>query len=89
MSMLLFALIMNPLLCLMERNLTGMRVAHRTQKTAIVVYADDATIFVTPPKDKRHQGPPIDIRKGGGCLFEHPQIQSHCSGIVGYILKYA
>jgi hypothetical protein len=49
--MLLFALILNPLLCLLERNLTGIRIGHRTQDTAVVAYADDVTIFVTAPQD--------------------------------------
>jgi hypothetical protein len=51
MSMLLFALILNPLLGLLERNLTGIRIGHRTQKTAVVAYADDVTIVVTAPQD--------------------------------------
>jgi hypothetical protein len=51
MGMLLFALILNPLLCLPERNLTGIIIGHRTQKTAVVAYADDVTIFVTAPED--------------------------------------
>jgi hypothetical protein len=51
MSMLLFALILNPLLCLLERNLTGIRIGHRTHKTVVVAYADDVTIFVTATQD--------------------------------------
>jgi hypothetical protein len=51
MSMLLFALDLNPFLCLLERTLTGIRIGHSTQKTAMVAYADDVTIFVTAPKD--------------------------------------
>jgi hypothetical protein len=65
----------------------GIRIGNRTQKTALVTYADDVTIVVTAPKDKIHQRLPLDIRKGDGCLFEHPQIQNHDSGIVGYILN--
>jgi sRNA-binding carbon storage regulator CsrA len=51
MSRLLSALILNPLLCLLERNLTGIRIGNRIQKTAVVAYADDVTIFVTAPQD--------------------------------------
>jgi hypothetical protein len=72
--MLLFALILNPLLCLSKRNLTGIRVGHSTQKTAVVAYADDVTIFVTVPKDinvirdlqltdERATGASVNIRK--------------------------
>lgn len=51
MSMLLFALVLNPLICLSERQLTGIRTALRITKTAVVAYADDVTIFVTAPVD--------------------------------------
>jgi hypothetical protein len=51
MSMLLFALILKPSLCLLEHNLTGIRIGHRTQKTAVVANAEDVTIFVTEPND--------------------------------------
>ena len=46
-SMLLFALVLSPLLCLLERNLTGIRIRHRTTKTTVVAYAD----YVTVPED--------------------------------------
>jgi hypothetical protein len=44
MSILLFALVLNPLLYLLEQNLTGISFGHRTTKTAVVAYADDVTI---------------------------------------------
>jgi hypothetical protein len=47
MNILLFALVLNPLLYLLEQNLTGIRIGHCTTKTAVVAYADDVTIFVT------------------------------------------
>ena len=40
---------------------------------------------------RRHssnQGPPTDLWKGNGCLFEHPKIQSHGGRLVGYIDKH-
>jgi hypothetical protein len=51
MSMLLFALILNPLLCLLQRYLTGIRIGHIIQKTAVVACADDVMTFVTAPQD--------------------------------------
>jgi len=51
MSMLLFALVLNPLLYLLEQNLKGIRIGHCTTKTAVVAYADDVTKFVTAPED--------------------------------------
>jgi hypothetical protein len=74
MSMILFALVLNPLLSHLERNLTGITIGHSTQKTAVMAYADDVTIFVTAPKDinvirdllltyKRVTGACLNIRK--------------------------
>ena len=51
MSKLLYALVLNPLLYPLERNLTGIRIGHRTTKPTVVAYADDVTIFVTAPED--------------------------------------
>ena len=47
--MLLFILVLNPLIILLERHLTGIRTGHRTTKTAVVAYADDVMILVTVP----------------------------------------
>ena len=52
-SMLLFALVLSPLLYLLEQNLLGIRIGHRTKKTAVVAYADNVTICVTEPEDIR------------------------------------
>jgi len=49
-SMLLFALCLTPLLRLLDRTLTGIRIARGT-RTAAVAYADDITLFVTDPND--------------------------------------
>jgi hypothetical protein len=49
MSMLLFALCLNPLLTLLDQRLTVIRIG-RT-RTAVVTYADDITLFVTTPAD--------------------------------------
>jgi hypothetical protein len=50
-SMLLFALCLNPLLQILEQNLPGIRISRRARKTVVVAYADDITIFVTAPED--------------------------------------
>jgi len=36
MSLILFSLVLNPLMYLLERHLTGIRIGHRTKKTAVV-----------------------------------------------------
>ena len=51
MSMLLYALCLNPLLCTLENKLTGLRIKQRDPKTAVVANADDVTIFVTKHND--------------------------------------
>jgi len=43
-------LCLNPLLCLLDRTLTGIRI-DRVTRTAAVAYADDITLFVTDPND--------------------------------------
>lgn len=47
MSMLLFALCLNQLLCTLECNLVGIRIGRSGVKTATVAYANDLTIFAT------------------------------------------
>jgi len=51
MSMLLFALVLNPLTCLLVPHLRGISIGHRTKKTAVMAYVDDVVIFVTSPAD--------------------------------------
>jgi hypothetical protein len=55
-SMLLFALFWNPLICLLERHLTGNRIGYRTRKTAVIAHTDNFTIFVTAPADIQING---------------------------------
>jgi len=74
MSMLLFALVLNPVLYLLVQNLTGNRIGHCTTQTAVVAYVDDITIFVTVSEDiqvirdllrtyERAKGACLNIRK--------------------------
>jgi hypothetical protein len=50
-SMQLYALCLNPFLCMLDEKLSGIRLRHRSKKTTTVAYADDVTIFVTSPSD--------------------------------------
>jgi len=65
---------LNPLLCLVERHLLGIRIGHRTKKAAMMAYADDVTIFMTSQTDipiiedlllsyERTTGARLNIRK--------------------------
>ena len=56
MSMLLFALIMNPLLYLLQWNLKSIRTGHRTRKTAVVTHANCVMISVRTPEDIQQIG---------------------------------
>ena len=51
MSMILFALCVDPLLRILEQKLPGIHIGKRANKTVVVAYADDVTIFVTSPTD--------------------------------------
>jgi hypothetical protein len=51
MRMLLFAVVLNPLICLLVPHLRGVRIGHRKKKTAAMAYADDVMIFVTSSAD--------------------------------------
>ena len=46
MSMFLFALCLNPLLCPLEPNLAGIWIGPDGAKTTTVAYADDVTIYL-------------------------------------------
>ena len=51
MSMLLFALCVDPLLRILDQKLPGIQIGKRARKTVVVAHADDVTIFVTTPTD--------------------------------------
>ena len=51
MSMILFALCVDPLLRILEQKLPGIHIGNRANKTVVVAYADDVTIFVNSPTD--------------------------------------
>ena len=50
-SMQLLVMCLNPLLCTLEKILAGIQIGRLPIETAAVEYADDMTIFVTPPTD--------------------------------------
>lgn len=73
-SVLQFALVLNPLVCLFERHLTGIRIVQRVTKPAFVAHAEDVTIFETASADiqligdllltyERAKGVRLNIRK--------------------------
>jgi hypothetical protein len=50
-SMQLFVLCLNPLLCVLDEKLNGIRLRCRSKNTTVGAYADDVTTFVTSPAD--------------------------------------
>ena len=72
--MLTFELVLNLLMCLLERHFTGRRFGHWTKETVVADYANDVTIIVTAPADiyvfgdltviyERTTGARLNIRK--------------------------
>jgi len=77
MSMALYALCLHTFLCLLDIKLPGIRIGRRTRPTSVVVYTDDANIFVTSAADfaiieevfrlhERASGARINPRKSKG-----------------------
>jgi hypothetical protein len=50
-SMQLFALCLNPLLCELDARLPGIKIGHNSKKTTMIAYADDVTILIMSPTD--------------------------------------
>jgi len=46
-SMLLYAMCLNPLMPSLEKNLSGIKIARRQVRTTVVAHADDVTIFLS------------------------------------------
>jgi hypothetical protein len=51
MSVLLFPLVLNQLLCLLAPHRRGFRIRHQAKKSAVTAYADDVIGFVMSPAD--------------------------------------
>ena len=49
--MLLYAICLNPVLCTLDKQLTGLDIGRRRPSTSVIAYADDVTILVTSPSD--------------------------------------
>jgi len=63
MSMMLYAMCVDPLLRILEQKLTGIRIGKRDPKTVAVAKADDITIFVTTPQTYRSYEKPYTATK--------------------------
>ena len=81
MSMILFALNLNPLLHVLEQTLTGIRTSRRSKKAAVLAYADGITILVTAPED-------IPVIRDAILTYEmatgNPEIQSYGGRSIGH-----
>jgi hypothetical protein len=51
MSMLLYAICLNPFLNTLDRHLSGLGIGRGSARTSVIAYADDVTILVTSPSD--------------------------------------
>jgi hypothetical protein len=52
-SMILFAMCIQPLLQMLDRNLSVVQLQRTRHRTAVIAYADDVTVFVTKPEEFR------------------------------------
>ena len=50
-SMLLFTMCLNPLLCMIDENLAAAHSGHHNKRTDVIAFADDVTIILRSPKD--------------------------------------
>jgi len=50
-SMILYAMCLNPLLCTLENSVYALRMGRHHARSSVVAYADDVTIFVTTPTE--------------------------------------
>jgi hypothetical protein len=50
-STILYALVLNPFLILLEKHLNGIRIGPRRHKVTSIAYADDVTVVITEKKD--------------------------------------
>jgi hypothetical protein len=50
-SMALFALVLNPFLCMLASTLPGVTTGRRAAKAAAIAYANDVTVFLSTPRD--------------------------------------
>ena len=51
MGMLLFTLCLDPLLCLLDKNLTATTTGSRNKRATVIAYADDVTIVLRSPEE--------------------------------------
>jgi len=50
-SMQVFAICMDPLLCVLESTLMGIRIDRNSHKSTVIAYADDVTLLLTSPSE--------------------------------------
>jgi len=79
--MLLFATVLDPLICLLERHLSSIRIGHLTKETAVLAYADDVKIFVMSPANIKIIGISYKLTEGKRCAFEHSKLKAMAAGL--------
>ena len=75
--MLLYAICLYPLLCTLDKQLTGLGRGRRRARTSVIVYADDVTILVTSPSDiQKIQDALHTYEEATGAKLNTPKSQS-------------
>ena len=100
MSMMLYAMSVDPLFRILEQKLTGIRIGKRGPKTVAVAYADDITTFVTTPTDipviqetincyEKATGARLNTRKSGALAVGGWSTNTNVLNIHTYLLHGA
>ena len=83
-SMVLYAFCLNPLLCTLDKHLTGLSMGRRHVRTSVIAYADDVTILVTSPSDiPKIQDALRCYEEATGAKSEHWEIAGDSNRILG------
>jgi hypothetical protein len=79
MSMVLYALCLQPFLIFLNRKMAGMKIGYKMSPTAVVAYEDDVTIFVTHEAELAIVEEAINLfEKASGCTSKPTDIQRNC-----------
>ena len=75
-SMLLFALCINPLLINLDKKLSGVYIRRNSTKTTAIAYVDDITTVITQPE--HHSGDITRLYTSYWSMHQYKQITGHC-----------
>jgi hypothetical protein len=88
-SMQLLAPLLNPLLCIPDARLPGIKIGRSSKKTTMIGYARDVTILVTSSADKHQIRQALrSYQAASGANFKLSKIEGFGDRFVGYINRH-